>query len=164
MQLDQYDMARSATFSLHKNSCLLLPRMTQLPFSHGSAPCPTTMLAILRYIGMLLLACKSIMTQKPILLILKYMGKKVKHFNEVTWKEEVDNTFLNRLHIKFTQNIDLSSFLKTTGSNILVAANPQDKTFAVGLLLLSKDIWNKSKWNGEYRLRKALIEIWVSLK
>ena len=75
--------------------------------------------------------------------ILKSMGKKVKKFNEVTWKQEIDNILLNGLGAKFTQNTDLSSFLKTTGSNVLVEANSHDKTFAVGLPLLGKDIWNK---------------------
>ena len=47
----------------------------------------------------------------------------------------------------------------TDGKTVLVEANPNDKKFAVGKSLFSKDIWDSSKWNGENKLGKALMKI-----
>ena len=89
---------------------------------------------------------------------LKHLGKMVKNFNSSTWMKEVDNILADGLYSKFSQNKDLSDFLRDTGSNVLAEANPNDKAFSVGLSLFTKDIWNMDNWCGKNKLGKALMK------
>ena len=90
---------------------------------------------------------------------LKRLGKTVKDFEPKKWNREIDNILATGLQAKFTQSDVLCDFLKNTGKTVLVEANPNDKKFAVGKSLFSKDIWDSSKWNGENKLGKALMKI-----
>ena len=90
---------------------------------------------------------------------LKHLGKMVKNFSSVTWMKEVDKILYDGLHSKFSQNKHLHDFLKDTGNTVLAEANPNDKIFAIGLPLFTKDTWNTEKWCGKNKLGKALMKV-----
>ena len=90
---------------------------------------------------------------------LKRLGKTVKNFDVRIWNEAIDSILARGLHAKFTQNDGLCAFLRNTGNTELVEANPNDKKFAVGLSLFSKDIWDPSRWKGENKLGTALMRV-----
>ena len=94
---------------------------------------------------------------------LKTLGNTIQNFDAKAWNEEIDNILARGLQAKFTQNDDLCDFLRNTGNTKLVEANPNDKKFAVGLSLFSKDIWDPSRWNGENKLGIALMRVRDSL-
>ena len=90
---------------------------------------------------------------------LKRLGKNIKNFNSSAWKAQIDRVLVEGLHAKFSQDDNLRNFLKMTGSNTLVEANPNDNIFSVGLSLYNNEIWDKTKWRGENRLGRALMQV-----
>ena len=80
---------------------------------------------------------------------------------KLQWKEVSTEYMRQGLQAKFTQNYSLRSFLKSKnmGNMLLIEANPFDRFWGVGIGLNDSDIWIESRWKGENRLGKLLMEL-----
>ena len=89
----------------------------------------------------------------------KRLGKAVKNFDLDQWRSVCDTIMRTGLSAKFLANDSLASFLKCTGDQRLVEANPHDKYWGVGLSLQDEDVWNSAHWKGKNVLGKLLEEV-----
>ena len=87
------------------------------------------------------------------------LGNKTKNFSKLQWKEVSTEYMRQGLQAKFTQNDSLRSFLKNTGNMLLIEANPFDRFWGAGIGLNDSDIWTESRWKGENKLGKLLMEL-----
>ncbi len=63
---------------------------------------------------------------------------------------------------KFKQNPELRVFLKKT-AQVLVEANPYDKSWGVGTGINDSKTYNKEQWQGSNDLGKILVEVKAAL-
>lgn len=89
----------------------------------------------------------------------KALGRKVKNFNEEKWDANKFEIVLQGNLLKFTQNIPLGNFLKSTGASIIVEASPVDRIWGVGMAEDNSNINNPSYWKGPNLLGFALMEV-----
>ena len=76
---------------------------------------------------------------------------------------DIEAVLTKGLTAKFGQNEDLRELLKSTGTNTLAEANPNDKVYGIGLSLQDSRVFNKNEWSGQNRLGKALMIVRDSL-
>jgi len=89
----------------------------------------------------------------------KSLGRKVTNFNEDVWKRERWGIVVEANLLKFGQNRRLGSFLKGTGSSVLVEASPLDSIWGIGLDAKSPEARNPAQWQGLNLLGFALMEV-----
>ena len=89
----------------------------------------------------------------------KALGRKVANFNEEVWERERWCIVVEANLLKFGQNRRLGSFLKSTGSSVLVEASPLDAIWGIGLDAKSPDAQNPEHWRGLNLLGFALMEV-----
>ncbi len=89
----------------------------------------------------------------------KRLGRKVRGFNDETWKQ-------NRVEIvvagnlgKFGQNEALKRYLLGTGDAVLVEASPRDRIWGIGMGPSNPDAQNPDRWRGRNLLGFALMEV-----
>lgn len=92
-------------------------------------------------------------------LAMKKLGRKVRNYNDITWKEKRFDVVVKGNIAKFSQNEKLQNFLLSTGEKILVEASPKDTVWGIGLDESSPEAIQPSKWNGENLLGFALMEV-----
>lgn len=92
-------------------------------------------------------------------LAMKKLGRKVRNYDDVTWKEKRFDVVVKGNIAKFSQNEKLQNFLLSTGEKILVEASPKDTVWGIGLDESSPEAIQPSKWNGENLLGFALMEV-----
>ena len=91
--------------------------------------------------------------------IIKKLGSRVRNYDRMAWQNEIERVLHEGLLAKFSQNIDLHSFLTSTGNTLLAEANQHDTTYGIGLSLQHKDLWDIQKWPGKNLLGKVLMEV-----
>ena len=76
---------------------------------------------------------------------------------------DIEAVLTKGLTAKFRQNEDLRELLKSTGTNTLAEANPNNKVYRIGLCLQDSRVFNRNEWPGQNRLGKALMVVCDSL-
>ena len=89
---------------------------------------------------------------------IKKLGRQVKNFNDIIWKEKRYNIMLDGLRLKFNQNKIIQQKLLETKPKILYEASKNDKIWGIGYYGKDAILIDKSKF-GENLLGKALMEI-----
>lgn len=90
---------------------------------------------------------------------MKKLGRKVRNYDDVTWKEKRFDVVVKGNIAKFSQNEKLQNFLLSTGDKILVEASPKDTVWGIGLDESSPEAIQPSKWKGDNLLGFALMEV-----
>lgn len=93
----------------------------------------------------------------------KALGRKVRGFDEAAWIERRFSIVVAANEAKFGQNVELATFLKQTGSRVLVEASPVDRIWGVGLAADDEKIDNPNQWRGLNLLGFALMQVRESL-
>lgn len=88
----------------------------------------------------------------------KKLGRKVRNFDEATWKEHRFEIVVKGCTAKFSQNASLKEFLQQTGTRILVEASPYDRIWGIGLAKTNEKIYDPNNWKGINLLGFALME------
>lgn len=89
---------------------------------------------------------------------IKGLGRKVKGFNEKTWKRNRSNIVIKGNYLKFSQNDNLKQKLIDTGDRELVEATPKsDRIWGIGYRSHEVPV-DRKKW-GLNLLGKALMEV-----
>lgn len=92
-------------------------------------------------------------------LAMKKLGRKVRGYDDLIWKDKRFDVVVKGNIAKFSQNDKQHGFLLSTGDKILVEASPKDTIWGIGLEESSPDAINPSKWQGENLLGFALMEV-----
>ena len=95
---------------------------------------------------------------------MKKLGRKVRNYNDITWKEKRFDVVVKGNIAKFSQNEKLLNYLLSTGEKILVEASPKDTVWGIGLDESSPEAIQPRKWKGENLLGFALMEVRNILK
>jgi len=88
----------------------------------------------------------------------KSIGRKVRGFEEETWRKHRFQIVTDGCVAKFLQNLDLKEFLLTTGSRVLVEASPVDRIWGIGMASDDPNSLKPSHWRGENLLGFALMQ------
>lgn len=91
----------------------------------------------------------------------KKFGRKVKNYDDKEWGRNGFAFVVEGNKHKFSQNLELKSFLLNTGDNIIVEASPFDKIWGIGTKAHETD---PLKWKGQNLLGFALMEVRDLLK
>jgi len=95
----------------------------------------------------------------------KSFGKKVVGFKDEVWTpEKKDGAMKAIVRAKFTQNLELRKKLLDSGDKILANADARDKFWGVGTSATTAIAKDPSKWKGENRLGKMLMELRTELR
>ena len=89
----------------------------------------------------------------------KALGRKVKPFDDATWKRERAAIVRAGNHAKFTQNAELLDQLLATKGTTLVEASPYDKIWGIGLAATDPRAQDPAQWKGQNLLGKILTEL-----
>jgi len=87
----------------------------------------------------------------------KKLGRGVRGFDEALWKERRFEVVVRGSIAKFAQNPELGSFLKGTGSRVLVEASPKDTIWGIGLSEKNPHAQSPLEWRGLNLLGFALM-------
>ncbi|KAF4581390.1 hypothetical protein EYR40_002979 [Pleurotus pulmonarius] len=102
-------------------------------------------------------------TSKGDMAYVKSLGRKVKNFDDETWKLHRERiVFEGNLH-KFRQHAELKSKLLATGEKEIVEASPHDKIWGIGHSEQAAISRGGLKW-GLNLLGKALVQVREALK
>jgi ribA/ribD-fused uncharacterized protein len=94
----------------------------------------------------------------------KRLSQRIANLNRDEWNDKRVNIMKHIIQAKFTQNGQLREKLLSTNDLIVVECNGRDINYANGLPLVSKDIFNKSKWRGKNELGEILMEVRGTIK
>lgn len=89
----------------------------------------------------------------------KDLGRKIRGFNQKVWDEHCCDIVFKGNLLKFSQNLELRSFLVNTNNRILAEASPYDKIWGIGMDEKSQGIENPTNWKGTNYLGFALMEV-----
>lgn len=89
----------------------------------------------------------------------KFLGRRVKNFQEDIWVSNRYNILLEGCKAKFEQNLDLKEKLILTRPKILAEASPYDTIYGIGLRSNDSRSKDKQQWNGLNLLGNALMDI-----
>lgn len=89
----------------------------------------------------------------------KALGRNVRGFNDEVWLQHRYAIVVRANQAKFSQNPELSAFLKETGSRIIVEASPVDSIWGVGLAQDDENANNPNLWRGLNLLGFALMQV-----
>ncbi|MDF2191057.1 NADAR family protein [Paraflavitalea sp. CAU 1676] len=90
--------------------------------------------------------------------VAKEIGRKVRNFDDATWKEKRYAIVVEGSYHKFSQHEELRQFLLYTGQKIIVEASPRDRIWGIGMGQNNPDAMNPFKWRGGNLLGFALME------
>lgn len=90
---------------------------------------------------------------------MKAFGRAVKRFDNDIWNRECYDIVKRGNLAKFSQNEELSAFIKGTKQRILVEASPVDRIWGIGMAKDHPDVENPMKWRGSNLLGFALTEV-----
>ena len=88
----------------------------------------------------------------------KELGRRVRNFNQGIWEENRFEIVVRGNFYKFSQNKELSRFLKNTNDRVLVEASPVDSIWGIGLAQNDENAKIPYFWNGLNLLGYALME------
>lgn len=89
----------------------------------------------------------------------KALGRKVKPFDDATWKARRESIVLEGNRAKFTQNADLRELLLATRGTELVEASPYDRIWGIGLGASDPRAQDPATWRGQNLLGKLLTRL-----
>ena len=93
----------------------------------------------------------------------KQAGLHVRNFDRADWEEAKKGIMLELLRIKFQAGSEMNKFLKNTSGKSLAEAG-KSRSFAIGMPLNSKNIFDTSKWPKNCNmLVKCLMEVRTEL-
>ena len=93
----------------------------------------------------------------------KQAGLHVRNFDRADWEEAKKGIMLELLRIKFQAGSEMNKFLKNTSGKSLAEAG-KSRSFAIGMPLNSKNIFDTSKWPKNCNmLGKCLMEVRTEL-
>lgn len=104
---------------------------------------------------------KILKTEAPA--IQRAIGRTIKNCDEKIWAKHREHLIHVGCHHKFVQNVRLQEALLSTGSSVIVEADPVDKVWGVGLASNSPKIKDRSQWNGLNLLGQALMKVRLEL-
>lgn len=88
----------------------------------------------------------------------KRYGRMVKGYVDEIWNEKRYEIVLKGNLLKFSQNIDIFTFINQYNHLEFVEASPEDKIWGIGLHFDNDDCLDKTKWNGLNLLGKVINE------
>lgn len=88
----------------------------------------------------------------------KELGRQVRGFDPVVWDDQKYRIVVEGSTHKFSQNVALSSYLRTTGDKVLVEASPYDTVWGIKRLAHEAEALDPRKWQGENLLGFALMD------
>jgi ribA/ribD-fused uncharacterized protein len=94
----------------------------------------------------------------------KDLGRRVRNFDERTWRDNRVAIVTRASEAKFGQNKDLRDYLLDTGDRILVEASPLDRIWGIGLTADDPRAEQVSSWRGQNLLGFALMTARASLR
>lgn len=89
----------------------------------------------------------------------KALGRKVKNFDDKTWKANARSLVTQGNLAKFQQNPPLRDYLLSTGDTILAEASPYDRIWGIGLKASDPKSHNPATWQGQNLLGFALMDV-----
>jgi ribA/ribD-fused uncharacterized protein len=89
----------------------------------------------------------------------KDLGRQIKHFDPVVWDEHKYDIVKSGNYYKFSQNKELTHFIKETRGKVLVEASPVDQVWGIGLAEEDPTAKDPAEWKGENLLGFALMEV-----
>lgn len=89
----------------------------------------------------------------------KALGMKVKNFVTEVWDDKRDEIMSKAIHAKFSQHPELRKELLDTGDKVIGEANPRDTYWGIGTAMDSDKAKKPSKWRGQNKLGKMLMEL-----
>ncbi|MEU8309974.1 NADAR family protein [Actinomadura sp. NPDC048955] len=87
----------------------------------------------------------------------KDLGRRVRDFDEQTWRDNRVTIVTKAGEAKFAQNKDLRDYLAGTGDRVLVEASPLDRVWGIGLTADDPRAEHPASWQGENLLGFALM-------
>ena len=102
---------------------------------------------------------RSLVLQAPTPDVAKALGRKVTGFNDQVWLQHRYEIVVRANEAKFSQNPELSAYLKETGSRIIVEASPVDRIWGIGLAQDNENANNPNMWQGLNLLGFALMQV-----
>jgi ribA/ribD-fused uncharacterized protein len=94
----------------------------------------------------------------------KATGKKVKNFITEIWESKREEIMEKGVRAKFVQHPELRKQLLETGDKIIGKADPRNTFWGIGTGIASEKSNSPSKWRGQNKLGKLLMEIRENLK
>jgi ribA/ribD-fused uncharacterized protein len=89
----------------------------------------------------------------------KKLGRKVKNFDDLVWKEHKTKIVIEGNFHKFSQHTHLKNFLLSTGNKVIVEASPYDRIWGIGMGKENADAHSPQLWKGLNLLGFALMEV-----
>lgn len=89
---------------------------------------------------------------------MKAFGRAVRNFDNDIWDKECYGIVKRASLAKFSQNLVLADYLKSTKNRILVEASPRDRIWGIGMAQSNPAVENPLKWRGKNLLGFALTE------
>lgn len=89
----------------------------------------------------------------------KELGRKVRNFDEHTWKLRREQIVYKGNYLKFTQNLHLKNALIETVGTTLVEASPYDRIWGIGLSASDPRAKNRETWRGQNLLGDILTRV-----
>lgn len=89
----------------------------------------------------------------------KALGRKVRGFDDGTWKREREGIVYAGNHAKFTQDEGLRAALLATAGTELVEASPMDRIWGIGLASSNPAALDRMKWRGLNLLGRVLTRL-----
>ncbi|TDC62781.1 NADAR family protein [Actinomadura sp. GC306] len=87
----------------------------------------------------------------------KDLGRRVRNFDERTWKEHRVAIVTRGNEAKFAQHPDMRDYLLSTHPRVLVEASPRDRIWGIGLRADDPRAKTPDSWQGENLLGFALM-------
>lgn len=87
----------------------------------------------------------------------KDIGRTVKHFDAKAWDDVALDIVTQISYEKFNQDYNLRELIILSYPYDLVEASPYDKIWGIGMSEFDKTITDRTKWNGQNLLGKALM-------
>lgn len=94
----------------------------------------------------------------------KAIGKKVKNFVQEVWDAKRDEVMETGVRAKFVQHPELRKKLLETGDKLIGEADPRDTYWGIGTSMDLEKAKFPSKWRGQNKLGKTLMNLRDSLK
>jgi ribA/ribD-fused uncharacterized protein len=89
----------------------------------------------------------------------KAAGRRVRGFDDATWRAVCYDIVVAGNLAKFGQNDDLAGFLRRTGRRILAEASPFDRIWGIGMGRTHADVARPTRWRGLNLLGFALMDV-----
>jgi len=96
--------------------------------------------------------------------VAKKIGRRVKGFDDATWKAHRRAIVTEGNRHKFGQHPELAEYLVGTGDAVLVEASPYDRIWGIGLKRDDHRAADPGTWRGENLLGFALMDVRAELR